>query len=74
MTTQDKRTTTHNRRLTKKRVQCLNEALYFVSSSMLAVSLVLLNPLLRQAPKRYASFWGNILHIEILCLNKKIEL
>ena len=43
----------HNRRLAKKRVQCLNEALCFVSSSVLADSLVLRNPLLRQAPKRY---------------------
>ncbi len=43
-----------NRRLAKKRVQCLNEALCFVSSSVLADSLVLRNPLLRQAPKRYA--------------------
>ena len=42
----------HNRRLAKKRVQCLNEALYFVSSLVLADSLVLRNPLLRQAPKR----------------------
>jgi hypothetical protein len=41
-----------NRRLAKKRVQCLNEALYFVSSSVLADSLVLRNPLLRQAAKR----------------------
>lgn len=45
----------HNRRLAKKRVQCLNEALCFVSSSVLADSLVLRNPLLRQAPNRYAS-------------------
>ena len=43
---------TDNRRLAKKRVQCLNEALYFVSSIMLADSLVLRNPLLRQAPNR----------------------
>jgi len=43
----------HNRRLAKKRVQWLNEALFFVSSSVLADSLVLRNPLLRQAPKRY---------------------
>ena len=43
---------TANRRLAKKRVQCLNEALCFVSSSVLADSLVLRNPLLRQAPKR----------------------
>jgi hypothetical protein len=41
-----------NRRLAKKRVQCLNEALCFVSSSVLADSLVLRNPLLRQSPKR----------------------
>ena len=47
------RTPACNRRLAKKRVQCLNEALYFVSSSVLAESLVLRNPLLRQAPKRY---------------------
>jgi hypothetical protein len=43
---------TANRRLAKKRVQWLNEALRFVSSSVLADSLVLQNPLLRQAPKR----------------------
>jgi len=43
---------TANRRLAKKRVQCLNEAWCFVSSSVLADSLVLLNPLLRQAPNR----------------------
>ena len=43
-----------NRRLAKKRVQCLNEALCFVSSSVLADSLVPRNPLLRQAPKRQA--------------------
>ena len=42
-----------NRRLAKKRVKCLNEALCFVSSSVLADSLVLLKPLLRQAPNRY---------------------
>jgi hypothetical protein len=45
-----------NRRLAKKRVQCLNEALCFVSSSVLADSLVLRNPLLRQAPKRCMQF------------------
>jgi len=45
----------YNRRLAKKRVQCLNEALCFVSSSVLADSSVLRNPLLRQAPKRYAA-------------------
>jgi len=50
----DERTTAHNRRLAKKRLHCLNEALYFVSSSVLPDSLVLRNPLLRQAPKRQA--------------------
>jgi hypothetical protein len=44
---------TANRRLAKKRVQCLIEALFFESSSVLEDSLVLRNPLLRQAPKRY---------------------
>jgi hypothetical protein len=47
---------TANRRLAKKRGQWLNEALCFVSSSVLADSLVLRNPLLRQAPKRYEQF------------------
>jgi hypothetical protein len=42
-----------NRRLAKKRVQGLIETLFFVSSSVLADSLVLRNPLLRQAPKRW---------------------
>jgi hypothetical protein len=51
-----------NRRLAKKRVQCLNEALCFVSSSVLINSLVLRNPLLRQAPKRYVS-----------CFNKQLS-
>jgi len=50
---------TANRRLAKKRVQCLNEAWCFVSSSVLADSLVLLNPLLRQAPNRYAACLGD---------------
>ncbi len=43
----------YNRRLAKKRVQCLNEALCFVSSSVLADSLVLRNPPERKARKRY---------------------
>jgi len=47
------RTTGYNRRLAKKRVQWLNEALFFLSSSVLADSLVLRKPLLRQAPNRY---------------------
>ena len=42
-----------NRRLAKKRLQCLNEALCFISSSVLADSFMLRNPLLRQARKRY---------------------
>jgi hypothetical protein len=37
----------------KLAVQWLNEASSFKSSSVLADSLVLRNPLLRQAPKRY---------------------
>jgi hypothetical protein len=45
-----------NRRLAKKRDQNLIEALYFVSNSVLKDSLVLRNPLLRQAPKRYSPF------------------
>jgi len=48
------RKTGANRRLAKKRVPCLNEVLYFVSSVVPVDSLVLRNPLLRQAPKRYA--------------------
>ncbi len=66
MTNYNKRKTTeeegrtHNRRLAKKRVQCLNEALYFVSSSVLAANFVLRNPLLRQAPKRYAPGAGHV--------------
>ncbi len=51
-TTEMTRMPATNRRLAKKRVQCLNEDLCFVSSSVLADSLVLRNPLLRQAPKR----------------------
>ena len=54
--TDEQRQRTANRRLAKKRVQCFNEALYFVSSSVLGESLVLRNPLLRQAPNRCASF------------------
>jgi len=53
---QIKKARRHNRRLAKKRVQWLNESLCFVSNSVLADSLVLRNPLLRQAPNRYAQF------------------
>jgi hypothetical protein len=42
----------YNRRLAKKRVQCLNEALCFVSSSVLADSFMLRNPPERKARKR----------------------
>ena len=52
-----RKTTAANRRLAKKRVQCLNGALCFVSSSVQADSLVLRNPLLRQAPKRWQKFY-----------------
>lgn len=43
---------TANSTYKKLAVQWLNKALCFVSSSVLADSLVLPNPLLRQAPKR----------------------
>ena len=43
-----RRTTTANRRLAKKQVPGLHEALCFVLSSVLADSLVIQNPLLRQ--------------------------
>ena len=46
---------TANRRLVKKRIQCLSEALCFVSNLVQPHSVVLRSPLLRQAPKRYAS-------------------
>jgi len=52
-----------NRRLAKKRVQWLNEALCFVSSSVLADSLVLRNPLLRQAPKRVCPESGQFIYL-----------
>jgi len=44
--------TTANSSLAKKLVQCLNEAMCFVSNFVLAESFVLRNPLLRQALKR----------------------
>lgn len=50
----------HNSTYKKLAVQWLNEALCFVSSSVVADSLVLRNPLLRQAPKRYAVAYHNI--------------
>jgi len=42
----------HNRRLAKKRIHCLHEALCFVSNSVLAESLVLRNRQLLVAAKR----------------------
>jgi len=45
-------TTAYNSTCEKLAVQRLNEALYFVSSTVLVESLVLRNPLLRQAAKR----------------------
>ncbi len=48
------RTPAGNSTYKKLAVQWLNEALCFVLSSVLADSLVLRNPLLRQAPKRWA--------------------
>ena len=54
-----KRMAAGNRRLAKKRVQFLNGALGFVSSSVLADSLVLRNPLFRQAPKRWLQAYRN---------------
>jgi hypothetical protein len=59
------RITAGNRRLAKKRVQYLNEALCFVSSSVLADSFVLRNPLLRQAPKRYRQAFGDSANIKL---------
>lgn len=43
-----------NRRLSKKRVQYLNKDLCFLSSLVLADSLMLRDQLLRQAPKNRA--------------------
>ena len=57
MISSDKRKAAYNRRLAKKRDQWINEALCFVSNSVLADSLVLRNPLLRQAPKRYMQLY-----------------
>jgi len=50
------RTAADNSTYKKLAVQWLNEALCFVSSSVLADSFVLRNPLLRQAPKRYSQW------------------
>ena len=51
---------TANRRLAKKRVQCFNEILCFVSSSVVADSLALRNRQLLVAANRYTAFLGDI--------------
>jgi hypothetical protein len=55
LTTNERRTTTGNSTYKKLAVQWLNEALCFVSSSVVADSLVLRNRQLLVAAKRYAS-------------------
>jgi hypothetical protein len=52
----DRRKTGYNKRLAKKRVQCLIEALCFVSSSLLADSFRLRNRQLLVAAKRIRAF------------------
>jgi hypothetical protein len=56
----------HNRRLAKKRVQCLYGALCFVSISVLVDSLVLRHPLLRQAPKCWQQYKNILQKISII--------
>jgi hypothetical protein len=56
------RKTSANSTYKKLAVQWLSEALCFVSSSVVADSLVLINPLLRQAPKRYIKAKTTIRH------------
>jgi len=51
-----RQSTGYNRRLAKKRVQYLNEVLCFVSSFVVAESLMLRNRQLLVAAKRYAQF------------------
>ena len=50
--TDEQKQRTANRRLAKKRVQCFNEALYFVSSSVLGDSFRLRNRQLLVAANR----------------------
>lgn len=54
------RSTACNMRLAKKRVQCLNEALCLVSSSVLADSLVLRNPLLSPSAKTFGAMLADL--------------
>ena len=63
MNTLEQLKTAYNRRLAKKRIQCLNEDSFFLSSSLLVGSLVLRNPLLRQAPKRWQKILKTVLKI-----------
>ncbi len=53
LTFHSKEKTVYNSHFAKKRVQCLNEVSYFVSSFVLADSLVLRNRQLLVAPNRY---------------------
>ena len=63
-----KKPRTANRRLAKKRVQCLNEDFCFKTNLVLNARLVLLKPLLRQAPNRtLCAILPN--HIEMNVLN-----
>ena len=52
----EERSTGYNSTYKKLAVRCLNEVSYFVSSSVLADSLVLQNPLLRQEPNLKRQF------------------
>ena len=60
-----------NRRLAKKRVQCLNEALCFVSSSVLADSLVLRNQLLRQVPNRCVQVTQTVQFLKVIIFSPR---
>jgi len=53
----DREARTHNSTYKKLAVQWLNKALCFVSSLVVIDNLVLLNPLLRQAPKRWQPYF-----------------
>jgi len=67
------RKTAYNSTYKKLAVQWLNEALYFVSSSVLADSFVLRNRQLLVAAKRYRSFYNDHStihrHYEIIKIN-----
>ena len=63
------RSPAHNSTYKKLAVQWLNEALCFVSSSVVADSLVLRNRQLLVAAKRYRSFYGDSANIIRQCKN-----